>query len=136
MEAKVYSEMSNPEIIQTLQREGDNQQYYEGQEERSEQEQEGRPLEPLTFYFRSTRGAQVALGVPADRGRAALTKRRPQRDADRRITRDIRSKSLNAQRVNLHQGHYFAGKEEGFAYLNDTHVLDVNSSRWIVKPHP
>ena len=96
MEAKVYSEMSNPEIIQTLQREGDNQQYYEGQEERSEQEQEGMPLEPLTFYFLSTRGAQVALGVPADRGRAAVSARRPQRDADRRITRDIRSKPLSA----------------------------------------
>lgn len=28
-------------------------------------------------------------------------------------------------------GHFYKGKDEGFTYLNDTHVLDVNSSRWI-----
>ena len=28
-------------------------------------------------------------------------------------------------------GHYYEGKQSGFTYLNDTHVLDVNSSRWI-----
>ena len=27
-------------------------------------------------------------------------------------------------------GHYYEGKNSGFVYLNDTHVLDVNSSRW------
>jgi len=29
------------------------------------------------------------------------------------------------------QGHFYVGQETGFQYLNDTHVLDVNSSRWI-----
>jgi Rab9 effector protein with kelch motifs len=28
-------------------------------------------------------------------------------------------------------GHFYNGKDTGFTYLNDTHVLDVNSSRWI-----
>jgi len=28
-------------------------------------------------------------------------------------------------------GHYYSGKEIGFVYLNDTHVLDVNASKWI-----
>ena len=28
-------------------------------------------------------------------------------------------------------GHYFEGGKTGFVYLNDTHVLDVNQSRWI-----
>jgi len=27
-------------------------------------------------------------------------------------------------------GHYYEGANSGFVYLNDTHVLDVNSSRW------
>ena len=29
------------------------------------------------------------------------------------------------------QGHFYAGKVDGYTYLNDTHVLDLNSSRWI-----
>jgi host cell factor len=29
------------------------------------------------------------------------------------------------------KGHYYNGKKEGYVYLNDTHVLDLNSSRWI-----
>jgi host cell factor len=28
-------------------------------------------------------------------------------------------------------GHFYEGQETGFKYLNDTYVLDVNSSRWI-----
>lgn len=28
-------------------------------------------------------------------------------------------------------GHYYGGKKTGYVYLNDTHVLDLNSSRWI-----
>ena len=28
-------------------------------------------------------------------------------------------------------GHYYAGQKQGYVYLNDTHVLDLNSSRWI-----
>ena len=30
-----------------------------------------------------------------------------------------------------YQGHYYGGKKTGYTYLNDTHVLDLNSSRWI-----
>ena len=28
-------------------------------------------------------------------------------------------------------GHYYGGSKQGYVYLNDTHVLDLNSSRWI-----
>ena len=101
MEAKVYSEMSNPEIIQTLQREGDNQQYYEGQEERqSEQEQEGKPkacFSHLSFVC-SSRRTEMAMGVPTNRRRAALSSRWSQRYPYWRISRDIRSKSKNPSR--------------------------------------
>lgn len=27
-------------------------------------------------------------------------------------------------------GHYYANKDEGYKYLNDTYQLDVNSNRW------
>lgn len=30
-------------------------------------------------------------------------------------------------------GHYYSDKKIGYTYLNDTHVLDLNASRW-VKP--
>lgn len=29
-------------------------------------------------------------------------------------------------------GHYYSGKEKGFTYLNDTHVLDIDNNKWIV----
>ena len=28
-------------------------------------------------------------------------------------------------------GHFFGSTKEGYTYMNDTHVLDLNSSRWI-----
>lgn len=28
-------------------------------------------------------------------------------------------------------GHYYGSQKTGYIYLNDTHVLDLNSSRWI-----
>lgn len=28
-------------------------------------------------------------------------------------------------------GHYYGGKKQGYVYLNDTNVLDLNASRWI-----
>ena len=30
------------------------------------------------------------------------------------------------------QGHYYAGKDKGYVYLNDTYILDVNANRWNV----
>lgn len=30
------------------------------------------------------------------------------------------------------KGHYYAGKDKGYVYLNDTYVLDVNANRWNV----
>lgn len=29
------------------------------------------------------------------------------------------------------QGHYYLGDGSGYTYLNDSHVLDLNASRWI-----
>ena len=29
-------------------------------------------------------------------------------------------------------GHYYAGKNVGYVYLNDTYILDVNANRWHV----
>lgn len=29
-------------------------------------------------------------------------------------------------------GHYYSGKEKGFTYLNDTHILDIDNNKWIV----
>ena len=28
-------------------------------------------------------------------------------------------------------GHFYGSQKDGYTYLNDTHVLDLNSSRWI-----
>lgn len=34
-------------------------------------------------------------------------------------------------------GHYYSGKEKGFTYLNDTHILDIDNNKWIVdRPRP
>ena len=41
------------------------------------------------------------------------------------------SATLTGASLVIFGGHYYLGKEVGFTYLNDTHVLDVNSSRWI-----
>lgn len=30
-------------------------------------------------------------------------------------------------------GHYYTGKNEGYAYLNDTYVLDVNANKFTVR---
>jgi len=27
-------------------------------------------------------------------------------------------------------GHYYAGKQKGYKYLNDTYILNVNTNRW------
>lgn len=32
-------------------------------------------------------------------------------------------------------GHYYSGKEKGFTYLNDTHVLDIDNNKWIVSSY-
>ena len=41
------------------------------------------------------------------------------------------SATLTGASLVIFGGHYYSGKGEGFIYLNDTHVLDVNASRWI-----
>ena len=41
------------------------------------------------------------------------------------------SATLTGASLVIFGGHYYEGQETGFTYLNDTHVLDVNSSRWI-----
>lgn len=40
--------------------------------------------------------------------------------------------TLAGQSLIIFGGHYYSGKELGYAYLNDVHILDVNQNRWIV----
>ena len=40
------------------------------------------------------------------------------------------SATLTGASLVIFGGHFYEGKQAGFTYLNDTHVLDVNSSRW------
>ncbi len=40
--------------------------------------------------------------------------------------------TLAGQSLIIFGGHYYSGKEVGYAYLNDVHILDVNQNRWIV----
>ena len=41
------------------------------------------------------------------------------------------SATLTGASLVIFGGHFYEGKDSGFKYLSDTHVLDVNSSRWI-----
>lgn len=41
------------------------------------------------------------------------------------------SATLTGASLVIFGGHYYEGADVGFKYLNDTYVLDVNSSRWI-----
>jgi len=41
------------------------------------------------------------------------------------------SATLTGASLVIFGGHFYEGKDAGFKYLSDTHVLDVNSSRWI-----
>lgn len=40
--------------------------------------------------------------------------------------------TLAGQSLIIFGGHYYSGKELGYIYLNDVHILDVNQNRWIV----
>jgi len=40
--------------------------------------------------------------------------------------------TLAGQSLIIFGGHYYSGKEIGYCYLNDVHILDVNQNRWIV----
>ena len=40
------------------------------------------------------------------------------------------SATLTGASLVIFGGHFYEGQKTGFTYLNDTHVLDVNSSRW------
>lgn len=40
--------------------------------------------------------------------------------------------TLAGQSLIIFGGHYYSGKELGYVYLNDVHILDVNQNRWIV----
>lgn len=40
--------------------------------------------------------------------------------------------TLAGQSLIIFGGHYYSGKDIGYAYLNDIHVLDVNQNRWLV----
>ena len=70
----------------------------------------------------------MVLGIPPNRGSATLTQRGPQCDSHWSIYSFLRSNFLHKS---LFQGHYYGGQKLGYVYLNDTNVLDLNSSRWI-----
>lgn len=40
------------------------------------------------------------------------------------------SATLSGACIVIFGGHYYAGKQKGYVYLNDTFVLDVHSNRW------
>ena len=40
--------------------------------------------------------------------------------------------TLAGQSLIIFGGHYYCGKEIGYVYLNDVHILDVNQNRWMV----
>ena len=40
--------------------------------------------------------------------------------------------TLAGQSLIIFGGHYYSGKELGYIYLNDVHILDVNQNRWLV----
>lgn len=40
--------------------------------------------------------------------------------------------TLAGQSLVIFGGHYYSGKDIGYVYLNDVHVLDVNQNRWLV----
>lgn len=41
--------------------------------------------------------------------------------------------TLSGASIIIFGGHYYTGKTEGYAYLNDTYVLDVNANKFTVK---
>lgn len=42
------------------------------------------------------------------------------------------SATLSGASIVIFGGHYYTGKNEGYAYLNDTYVLDVNANKFTV----
>merc|ERR1711981_1416693 len=40
------------------------------------------------------------------------------------------SATLSGAAIIIFGGHFYAGKEKGYEYLNDTYILDVNENKW------
>mmetsp|Transcript_18800 Transcript_18800/g.21242 ORF Transcript_18800/g.21242 Transcript_18800/m.21242 type:complete len:407 (-) Transcript_18800:331-1551(-) len=55
----------------------------------------------------------------------------PQIDGLAPKARGGHSANLVGSSIIIFGGHYFSGGKEGYVYLNDTHVLDVNNNKWI-----
>lgn len=102
----MYSEMTNPEIIDTLQR-GPNDQYEPDEQIMDEVQMPDEPEERKWLWA----FPQIEGVPPCARGGHSAT--------------------LTGASLVIFGGHYYSGKEIGFVYLNDTHVLDVNASKWI-----
>lgn len=45
------------------------------------------------------------------------------------------SATLSGTSIIIFGGHYYSGKQEGYTYLNDTYVLDVNANKFNVQTH-
>ena len=40
--------------------------------------------------------------------------------------------TLSDTKIIIFGGHYYAGKDKGYEYVNDTYILDVNENKWKV----
>ena len=100
MEAEKYSTLSNPEVLTSL---------------KSRDSENSSNLNSLSKASNQIRNWQWAYptieGVPPS-------------------PRGGHSATLVGASLIIFGGHYYGGKAEGFVYLNDTIVLDVNDNRW------
>ena len=100
MEAEKYSTLSNPEVLTGLKSQG------------SEKSSNSFLVPKTANKLRSWQWAYPTIeGVPPS-------------------PRGGHSATLVGASLIIFGGHYYAGKSEGFVYLSDTIVLDVNDNRW------
>ena len=98
-----YSELSNPEVLRGL---GDSEE-----ESGSQRSQFQQPKSNSGEERRWQWAFPQIEGVPP-------------------CPRGGHSATLIGNSLMIFGGHYFGGKKEGFVYLNDVSVLDVNENRW------
>jgi len=79
----------------------------------------------VSFLFEST---LYLLGLDPDRSWFWAF---PQIEGVPPCARGGHSATLIGASILFFGGHYYGGQKQGYVYLNDTHVLDLNSSRWI-----
>ena len=130
----LYSEMDNPQIIDQLERGPEEPQTIPVDVTRAEMPEEGKPKS----YLRGR--AKILMGLSPDRGRAAVSEGRPQRNADGRLARDFwRALLLRAERrICLFERHACFGREclamdktLGFGHAAAEAVWTHGDSGWV-----